>query len=507
MNPHYDHLKHRIRDIYDIDCALRLLYWDQNTILPVHAASGRARQRATLQRMLEERFTDPEIGRLLDKVQRWADILDSNSDAAGFLRIVRRKYDNKRRVPKEFIERRSRHLSDTYQAWTRARANDDFAAVLPYLERTLELGREYAAFFPEAEHVLDPVLDLSDQGLTAANVQTLFADLRTALVPLVQAITVQPPPDDAFLQQPFDTGKQIAFARQLTQAFGFDYGAGYMAPTPHPFAIPVGRSDVRIAYRQGATKFDDVLFATLHEAGHGIYMQGIRPNLEVTRIEYWGGWLSTGVNESQARLWENLVGRSYGFWQHFYPRLQATFPGQLDDIPLDQFYRAVNKVTPSLIRVRADEVTYNLHIMIRFELEMALVEGRLALRDLPDAWRDAYQRYLGITPTDDKDGVLQDVHWYAIGIGGYFQSYTLGNILSAQFYDAAVAAHPEISAEIQHGQCTTLHRFLREHIYQHGSKYVLDEFTQRICGGPIDIQPYLRYLRTKYGALYHLDNV
>jgi carboxypeptidase Taq len=454
--------------------------------------------------MLEERFGDPEIGRILDKLQPWVDTLDRDSDAAGFLRIVRRKYEDKRRVPKEFIEKRSQHLSATYQAWTKARANDDFAAVLPFLERTLELGHEYASFFPNAEHVLDPALDLSDQGLTAAKVQTLFADLRAALVPLVQAISEQEPPDQTFLQQSFDTAKQINFAKKLTQAFGFDYDAGYMAPTPHPFAIPVGPGDVRIAYRQGATQFDDVLFATLHEAGHGIYMQGIRPNIEVTRIEYWGGWLSTGVNESQARLWENLVGRSYDCWQHFYPQLQATFPGQLDDISLDKFYRAVNKVTPSLIRVRADEVTYNLHIMIRFELEMALVEGRLAVRDLPDAWREKYQSYLGVTPPDDKDGVLQDVHWYAIGIGGYFQSYTLGNMLSAQFYDAAVAAHTEIPTEMQSGRFDTLHSFLRDNIYQHGSKYTLDEYTQRICGSGIDIAPYMTYLRTKYGALYDL---
>jgi carboxypeptidase Taq len=243
----------------------------------------------------------------------------------------------------------------------------------------------------------------------------------------------------------------------------------------------------------------DALFSTMHEAGHALYEQGIHPDYEGTPL---ARGTSAGVHESQSRLWENLVGRSRGFWQCFYPQLQAVFPDQLGSVPLETFYRAINKVERSLIRTDADEVTYNLHVMIRFDLELALLEGSLAVRDLPEAWRERYRADLGIVPPDDRDGVLQDVHWYHGSIGGGFQGYTLGNILSAQFFDSAVRAHPEIPTQIAQGEFVTLHTWLKENLYQHGRKYTAPEIIERATGEPLTITPYIRYLKTKYGELY-----
>jgi carboxypeptidase Taq len=261
--------------------------------------------------------------------------------------------------------------------------------------------------------------------------------------------------------------------------------------------------DVRITTRTKDNFLGDALFSTLHETGHALYEQGIRMDLEGTPL---AGGTSSGVHESQSRLWENIVGRSKGFWQHYYPQLQSTFPEQLGSVPLDAFYRAINKVERSLIRTNADEVTYNLHVMLRFDFELALLEGKLEIRDLPDAWRERFEADFGIVPPDDKDGVLQDVHWYYGLIGGSFQGYTLGNILGAQFFATALNAHPEIPSEIENGKFQTLHTWLKENLYQYGSKYTAPEIVERATGSPLTIEPYMAYLRTKYGELYNLAN-
>jgi len=370
------------------------------------------------------------------------------------------------------------------------------------LEKTLELSRRYADFFPGYEHIADPLIDRADYGMKAATVRAVFDDLRGRLVPIVRAITRRPPADDACLRQAAPVEKQLAFGLEVIRAFGYDFDRGRQDLTHHPFMTKFSLGDVRITTRVREDDFTDSLFSTLHESGHAMYEQGIALELEGSPL---ANGTSAGVHESQSRLWENLVGRSRGFWAHFYPRLQQFFPEQLRNIPLETFYRAINKVERSLIRTDADEVTYNLHVMLRFGLELDLLEGRLAIRDLPEAWRSRFQSDIGIAVPDDKDGVLQDVHWYADFIGGVFQGYTLGNILSAQFYEAAVKAHPSIPAEVGAGKFGTLHSWLRDNVYRHGAKFTASELAQRVTGQPMGTDAYLRYLWGKYQPLYQLE--
>jgi carboxypeptidase Taq len=318
---------------------------------------------------------------------------------------------------------------------------------------------------------------------------------------MVRAIAEQPVTDDGCLRTHFGKAAQLDFGLSVAKRFGFDLQRGRLDKTAHPFCTKFATGDVRITTRVRENDIGDALFSTLHEAGHALYEQGIDAKLEGTPLSY---GCSAGVHESQSRLWENVVGRSLGFWTHFYPGLQRTFPDQLGHVALDTFYRAINKVERSLIRTDSDEVTYNLHIMLRFDLELKMLEGRLAVKDLPEAWREAMRADLGLVPPDDRDGCLQDVHWYNGGIGGAFQSYTIGNILSAQFYAAAIKAHPEIPGQIESGEFGTLHDWLRRHIYRHGRKYKPNELVRRATGGPMSMRPYLAYLRAKYGKLYQL---
>jgi len=332
-------------------------------------------------------------------------------------------------------------------------------------------------------------------------VRALFGELRAQLVPIVQAITEQPPADDACLRQYFPESQQLAAGAAAIARFGYDFQRGRQDKTLHPFCTRFSHGDVRITTRVDEYDLGGAFFSTLHESGHALYEQGVRADLDGTPLAH---GTSSGIHESQSRLWENLVGRSRAFWQFFYPHMQSIFPDQLGSVTLETFYRAINKVQRSLIRTEADEVTYNLHVITRFELELQLLEGSLDIRDLPDAWYENYQANLGIVPPDDRDGVLQDVHWYAGTIGGAFQGYTLGNIMSAQFFEAATRAHRSIPAEIAQGKFEALHRWLRDNIYQHGAKFTAAEIVERATGGSLSIEPYIRYLRTKYGELYSL---
>jgi len=494
-------LKTRLFEIDDLESAALLLDWDQNTYMPPGGGPARARQIATLRRLAHEKFTDPELGKLLDDLRPYEESLSYDSDEASLIRVTRRDYERALQVPPEFVSRFSEHSSTIFQVWKEARPADDFARVQPYLEKTLDLSRELANFFPGYEHIADPLVDYADYGLKVSTLRPLFADLREQLVPIVQAITSQPPADDSCLYQHFPEAQQWAFGLEAIKHFGYDFTRGRQDKAPHPFTTEFSIGDVRITTRVNENRLNDALFGTLHESGHAMYEQGVNPDFEGTPL---ADGTSSGVHESQSRLWENLVGRSRGFWKFFYPRLQTVFHDQLGDVPLETFYRAINKVEPSLIRVEADEVTYNLHILLRFDLELQLLEGQLAVRDLPEAWRERFQADLGIVPPDDRDGVLQDIHWYGGKIGGGFQGYTLGNILGAQFFEMALQAHPEITSEIEEGQFDTLHNWLKENIYQHGSKYTPSELVERVTGGPMNIEPYIRYLRAKYGELYEL---
>jgi carboxypeptidase Taq len=501
MSTHLDELKARLREANDIGAAGAVLRWDQATYMPPGGAEARGRQLAVLGRLAHERFTDAGVGRLLDTLEPEVAGLPYDADDSALVRVTRREYERAVRLPAAFVAELSEHDARSYQAWTEARPANDFARVRPMLERTLELSRRLAGYFPGHESIADPLIDYSDFGLKAASVRALFAALRERLVPLVRELTAQPPADASCLRQRAPEADQLAFGLEVIRRYGYDFERGRQDKTHHPFMTKFSLGDVRITTRVREDDLTDSLFSTLHECGHALYEQGIERSFEGLPL---AEGASAGVHESQSRLWENLVGRSRGFWEHFYPRLKEVFPGQLGGVPLDVFHRAINKVERSLIRTDADEVTYNLHVMLRFDLELDLLEGRLEVKDLPEAWRARMLSDLGLEPPDDRDGAMQDVHWYAGLVGGQFQGYTLGNILSAQFFEAAVRANPGIPADIGRGEFGTLHAWLREHVYRHGAKFTPVELVERATGKPMTIDPYMAYLEGKYRSLYGL---
>lgn len=494
-------LKNRLQESSDLDMANSVLGWDQATYMPPGGAPARGRQMSLLARISMEKFVDPAIGRLLDDLQAYGESLPYDHDDAALLRATRRDYERMTKVPPEFMGRFYAHSAESYQTWTQARPANDFKKVQPYLEKTLDLSREMANFFPGYDHIADPLIDFADYGMKAASVRALFTELRQQLVPIVQAITSQPMADDSCLKQRFPEEQQIAFAKEVVKQLGYDFERGRLDKTHHPFMTKFSLGDVRITTRLKENDLGENLFSTIHESGHAMYEQGIRQDFEGTPL---AGGAGSGTHESQSRTWENIVGRSREFWQHFYPRLQKAFPEQLKKVSLNTFYKAINKVERSLIRTDADEVTYNLHVMLRFEFELQMLEGKLAIKDLPEAWKEQFKADIGIPVPDDKDGALQDVHWYAGVIGGSFQGYTLGNILGALFFDMVEKAHPGIRGEISQGKFDTLRGWLRENIYQHGRKYTEPELIERLTGGPIRIGPYIAYLKRKYGELYSL---
>ncbi|MEE8389467.1 MAG: carboxypeptidase M32, partial [Anaerolineae bacterium] len=457
MQDKIQELEARLIEINDIESAAGVLGWDQNTYMPPGGAPARGRQTATLQRLAHEKSTDAALGKLLDDLRPYEESLPYDSDKASLIRIARRDYERAVKVPPSFVAQLSEHTSASFQAWTKARPANDFAKVQPYLEKTLDLSRQLADFFPGYEHIADPLIDFSDYGMKVSTVRAVFAELREQLVPIVRAITAQPPADDSCLHQTFPEADQLAFGIEIVKRFGYDLERGRQDKAPHPFTTEFSIGDVRITTRVREDDLNDALFSTLHEGGHAMYEQGINTDFEGTPL---ANGTSSGVHESQSRLWENIVGRSRGFWRFFYPKLQEVFPDQLGSVPLDTFYRAINKVEHSLIRTDADEVTYNLHVLLRFDLELQLLKGQLEVRDLPEAWRERFQADLGLAPPDDRDGVMQDVHWYAGIIGGVFQGYTLGNIMSAAFFETALQVHPAIIAEIETGEFGTLHAWL-----------------------------------------------
>jgi carboxypeptidase Taq len=495
------HLKTRLLEISDLNHINALLGWDQSTYMPPGGAEARGRQSALLAQMAQEKFVDKEVGRLLDDLRSYEESLPYESDDASLIRVARREYERAIKVPPKFIGELNEHGARSYQRWSEARPANDFSRVRDGLEKTLELSRQLAEFFPGYEHIADPLIDFADYGMKASSVRALFAELREKLVPIVRAITSQPPVDHSVLHKHYPEADQLSFGEEVVRQLGYDFSRGRIDKTPHPFMTKFSLGDVRITTRVREDDLGDCLFSNMHEAGHAMYEQGIDMAYEGTPL---AGGTSAGVHESQSRLWENIVGRSRGFWEYMYPKLQAHFSEQLKDVSLDTFYRAINRVEKSLIRTDADEVTYNLHVMMRFDFELQMLEGTLSIRDLPEVWHERFELDFGIVPPDDKDGVLQDVHWYAGIIGGAFQGYTLGNILSAQFYDAARDAHPSIPDEMKQGQFDTLHEWLRENLYRHGSKFTAPEIVERATGSPLTIEPYIKYLKTKYGSLYSL---
>jgi carboxypeptidase Taq len=492
----YSKLKERLAEISDLRRVAGLLFWDQQTMMPPGGSVIRAEHLATLTRMAHELFVADETGRLLDELRGYEDSLDPESDEASLIRVARRDYEKARRVPAELRAELSRAGSQGLRVWDEAKKKSDFAAFLPALERNLELKRRYIECFDGTEEPYDVLLDDYERGMKTARVRTIFDELKAELVPLIADIGRR---DDGSLdgvaRGAFPVEAQRAFSHEVIEAFGLRPGTWRLDPTAHPFASGGGVDDIRLTTFYHDDSLES-LFASMHEYGHGLYEHGVDPALERTPL---GTGVSLGLHESQSRMWENLVGRSRPFWRHFYPRLQATFPDALESVDLETFYRAINRVQPSLVRIHADEVTYNLHVILRFELEQEMVSGHVELCNLPDAWAARMHEYLGVEVPSDAEGVLQDMHWGGGSIG-YFSTYSLGNVMSVQIWERVLQEIPELYEQFERGEFAPLREWLRERLHRHGRKFTPEETLAKVVGGPIDPGPYLRYLKEKHGA-------
>jgi carboxypeptidase Taq len=488
-------LKERLATISDLRSAGSVLAWDRQTYMPEGGIQGRAEQLASLARVSHEMLVSPETAELLER----AGEREAGSDEAALLRLARREHDRARKLPARLVAEASRATALAEPAWIEARERSDWSIFAPHLERVLALKQEEAGHL-DGEHPYDAMLDRYDPGASTRRLALMFDELRAGIVPLAHEVSARLAEDrDAPLRGAFDVAAQEAFGRDVISGFGFDWSRGRQDGAVHPFCINFGNpGDVRITTRFDPKLLSVGLFGTCHEAGHALYEQGVDPSYSRTPL---AGGVSMGVHESQSRLWENLVARSRPFWSHFAPKLRAAFPGVLDGVDVEAIYRAVNAVRPSEIRTEADELTYDLHVLLRFELELDLLEGGLAAADLPETWNAKMEEYLGIVPENDALGVLQDTHW-AIGYFGYFPAYTVGNVLSVQLFEAAVGERPEILPDMERGEFGALLEWLRENVHRHGKKYEPDDLVERATGRPPDTEPYLRYLRTKFGELY-----
>jgi carboxypeptidase Taq len=498
MKDRYEELRKKLAEIHDVHMARSILSWDQHTKMPPKAGEIRAEQLGTLDRIAHELFIDDDIGALLEELRPYEESHDYDSDEASLLRVTRREYAKATRVPSDLRAELTRAGAIALAAWVEARQKSDYTIFLPYLRRNVELQREYVACFPKAENDYDVLLDDFDEGMKTTEVRAVFDELKTELIPLIAEITERADAvDNSCLSGHFPIEKQRAFALEVLEQLGYDRESWRLDPTVHPFAMSAATTDIRLTTRYDEADLNS-LMAAIHEFGHGFYEAGIDRGLERTPLSQ---VTSMSLHESQSRMWENLVGRSLPFWKHFYPRLQAAYPGQFDDVELDEFYRAINKVEPSLIRIEADEATYNLHIILRFELEQEILDGSLDLADLPEAWNARMTEYMGVDVPDDAHGVLQDVHWSG-GAIGYFPTYSLGNVISVQLWELVREAIPDLDQQLERGEFGELSSWLRENLHRNGRKFTSKETLERLVGGGIDSGPYLRYLKDKLGGIY-----
>jgi carboxypeptidase Taq len=495
----YAELIRRIKDCRLLGSCANVLAWDERTYMPRQGSAHRAEQMALLARMTHELLTAPEIGQLLAEVEGSPPTQEKDAVPAVNVREIRRSYDRAVKLPKELVEEIARVTTRAQQVWQEARQANDFVAFRPWLEKVVQLKRQEADALGYAHVPYDALLDEYEPGATAEEITRVFAELRAALVPLVGAILAsgKKPPRE-ILEREYPVRQQEEFGRAAAAAIGFNFDAGRLDVTTHPFCEGMGPGDCRITTRYAQRHFNDAFFGILHEAGHGIYEQGLDPGHFGTPM---GTAVSLGIHESQSRFWENQVGRSRVFWEHFFPKAQQTFPEALRDVSLDAFVFAINDVRPSFIRVEADEATYNMHIILRFELEQALLSGDLKPADVPGAWKEKFQQSFQLTPPTDALGCLQDIHWSMGGLG-YFPTYTLGNLYAAQFMDQARKDLGDLDADFRRGEFGRLKGWLNEKIHRPGQRYRAAELCRRVTGKPLSHQPLLTYLRNKYAPLY-----
>jgi carboxypeptidase Taq len=492
-------LQVRLAELEDLHAASRLLHWDQDTMMPPRGGAGRAETLATLGRISHQLFVADETGRLLDAAAASLDGADAASDDARMVLVTRRNWEKARRVPSELEAELARAASIGQAAWVDARKRSDFAAFAPHLERNLELKRRYVDCFdgfPGFECSYDVVLDDFEAGMRTAHVQALFEELKAELIPLIATLKERAADVDvSCLHGSFPVEAQRVLARSVLDSMGFDADGWRLDDAVHPFATSMSPQDVRITTRWDESFWASAIFGAMHECGHGLYEEGIASSLQRTPI---GNATALALHESQSRLWENMVGRSAAFAPYLAGRVTDAFGAGPDPRAL---FRAVNRVAPSFIRVEADEATYGLHVILRFELEQELLESRLAVADLPEAWNARFERSFGLKVTDDADGVLQDVHW-AAGLIGYFPTYAIGNLVAGQLWAITHEQLPELDAQIAQGQLKPLREWLRERVHRHGSKFTTEELVRDITGGPIAVQPFVGYLRAKLADAY-----
>ncbi len=498
----------KLLEIQRIHSAASVLSWDQETYMPAGGGAARAEQIATLEGIAHHKLVSPEIEQLLGSwldlstghpLERDGELWDESSRS--LLRELWRDFSRAKKLPSDFVMTLSRECSLAQQVWAEAKEGHRFTDFLPSLRTVLALKRKEADYLGYQESPYNALLDVYEPGSTIATLRPLFAQIKARLVPLLKNIQNSPVEvDDGFLYHSFDQARQVEFGRLVLIAMGYDFERGRLDLSAHPFTTSFHPTDVRVTTRVHEHDLPSCLFSCIHEGGHGLYDQGLDPQHYGTPL---GESVSLGIHESQSRMWENSVGRSRAFWRYFYPILQATFHHQLRAVDLEQFYAVINRVKPSLIRVEADELTYNLHIMLRFEIEQDLIEGKTKPDELPEIWNQKMQEYLGIRPSHDGEGVLQDVHW-SMGAFGYFPTYALGNLYSVQFYDQAKLEIPHLEDEIAAGQLMVLRRWLGQKIHRWGRMFTPDHLAQRVTGVSLTPEPFLRYTEQKYGELYRL---
>lgn len=489
-------LKTKLADINALEAAGAVLDWDQQTYMPPKAVEARARHASVLGRLAHEMWTSDELQTLLGRAEAEA---EPGSVDAALVRIVRRETSLKTKIPAQLVERKAQLAALGHEVWVEARAASDFGKFAPTLAEMVDIVREEANCLGVGDSIYDPLLDQYEEGSTAADVRTMFETIKQPTVDLVRAIReTNTQPDTGRLIGEWDQGRASEFTLKVVQAIGFDLQRGRQDVAPHPFCTNFSVNDVRLTTRF-KPYIGSAIFGSLHEAGHGMYEQGSPEEWDGTPL---AGGVSLGVHESQSRLWENIVGRSRAFWEHFLPSLQGSFP-ELDHYNLDSFYAAVNKVEPSLIRVEADELTYNLHILLRFEIELGMLEGTLAIKDLPEAWNEKMREYLGIVPPNDAQGCLQDVHWSGGSIG-YFPTYSMGNLLSYQIWARLQQDIPNTDELMAKGHFAPIFDWLRERIYAQGSRYTPKDLVVRVTGKPMGADDWMSGMKSKYSALYRL---
>jgi carboxypeptidase Taq len=497
----YAELVRRSKELGVLNSCAATLAWDQQTYMPANGAGLRGEQMAFLASLAHQKFTDPTVGDLLAAVEGSDLVADPEADAAANVRELRRGYDRATKIPPALVAELARVTTAAQQAWEAAKRANDFPSFRPHLEKVVALKRQEADAVGYQNHRYEALLEEYEPGTTVAELKELFAGLTRDLVPLVRRIADSPTkPDRSILEREYPVDRQKVFAEAAAAALGFDFAAGRLDTTAHPFCSGMGPGDCRITTRYNPRSFPEAFFGVLHETGHALYEQNLPAEHFGTPL---GVACSFGVHESQSRLWENQVGRGRPFWDHFFPRLRQTFPAALAGVTVEAFHLAVNDVRPSLIRVEADEATYNLHVALRFELELALLSGDLSVADLPGAWNERFAALLGLPVPDDARGCLQDIHWSFGGIG-YFPTYTLGNLYAAQLMAAAKRdlGADGLADDFRRGEFARLKGWLVANVHRHGQRYRAGELCRRATGSALSPQPFLSYLAEKYAGLY-----